>query len=400
VETTAQREERIARLAESRALRDRGESRSVTRETVPEIFLPPTTAGPIITTNNVMSLPAAWACVRALVDAVSSLPLHVYRESSSGRARAGSDTLAVKLLTAPAPAVTQPAFLGHLMTSMALHGEAFVGKFRDVDGRVAQLGMFNPQHVEIDVVGGFPMYTVSLSDPEPRTVVLTTADVVHVRGPLTLDGVRGASPVKVARESFGYAAALGEHGRAVFANGAKLGGVMSVADAGPQADDMLKNLQTGFEARHRGSQNAGRIAFVTGEVKWQQVTMSLEDAQWLESCRFSDAQVAQIFRVPPWVIGAPTGGDALTYTTVAEQLRAFVMFSLRPTLVSIEQAIGGDRELFPGGLYPQFEIDALLRADPKSRAEVYTAALNSETGWMTRAEVRALEDLAEEDDGA
>jgi HK97 family phage portal protein len=396
MESVADREQRIARLAESRALRGAGvESRALSAETVPDVFFPTTSAGPVITPRNALTVPAAWACVRALVDACSSLPMHVYRRGDAGRTRADG-TLAAKLLNAPAPAVTQPAFLGHLMTCLQLHGEAFVGKFRDAEGRVAQLGMFDPSLVEVDVVGGTPFYTVTTGEPESRTVVLTTADVLHVRGALTLDGVRGASPVKVAREALGYAAALGEHGSRTFSNGAAPRGVLYVEDAGPQAEEMLANLAEGFEARHRGASNAGRIAYLTGAVKFQPVQMTNADTQWLEACRFSDGQVAQIFRVPPWVIGAPTG-DSLTYATVAEQLRAFVMFSLRPWLVAIEAALGADAELFPGGLYPLFELDALLRADPQTRATVYTAALDPVTGWMSRAEVRELEDLPAEE---
>jgi HK97 family phage portal protein len=171
--------------------------------------------------------------------------------------------------------------------------------------------------------------------------------------------------------------------------------VLYVEDGGPGAEEMLRNLGENFEARHRGSLNAGRIALLTGAVRFAPIGMSNADLEWLGSCRFSEAQIAQIFRVPPWVIGADTG-TSLTYSTVAEQLRAFATFSLRPWLVAIEAALGADRELFPGGLYPLHELDALLRADPTTRAATYTAALNPLTGWMSRGEVRALEDLPAE----
>ncbi len=354
-----------------------------------------TAAGPIVTTRNALAVPAAWACVRALVDACSSLPLHVYRRTSAGRVRA-ENTPTGGLLDLPAPGVTQPAFLGHLMTSLQLHGEAFVSKWRDPAGRVAQLGLFDPSLVEVEVVGGLPMYTVTVNDPQPRTVTLTPADVIHVRGPLTLDGVRGASPVKVVREGFGFAAAVQEHGSRTFANGASPSGVLQV-EPGPHAGEAVENLKVAWEARHRGVSNAGRVALLTGNVKFQQVGWSNQDSEWLASCHYSDAQIARIFAVPPWVINAQTS-DSLTYSTVSEQARAFVIFSLRPWLVSIEAALAADAELFPPeqALYPNFELDALLRGDPTARAQVYTQALNPQTGWMQRAEVRALEDLPAE----
>ena len=379
---------------EIRLRRRRAEDRSLTVESLPPSMVPVSAAGPVVTTRNALAVPAAWACVRALVDAASSLPMHVYRRTDRGRTRA-DDAPVAALLRQPAPGITQPAFLGHLMTCLQLHGEAFVSKWRDAEGRVAQLGLFDPSLVQVDVQGGVPFYTVTTADDEPRVLILTTADVIHVRGPLTLDGVRGVSPVRMVREAFGYAAALVEHGARTFANGASPRGVLYVEDGGPQAEEMLTNLGRDFEARHRGASNAGRIALLTSAVRFQPVQMTNADAEWLGSCRFSEAQIAQIFRVPPWVIGAESG-SSLTYSTVAEQMRAFVTFSLRPWLVSIEAALNADAELFPAGLYALHELDALLRADPAARAEVFTRALDPVTGWMERDEVRALEDLPAE----
>jgi HK97 family phage portal protein len=109
----------------------------------------------------------------------------------------------------------------------------------------------------------------------------------------------------------------------------------------------------------------------------------------------SAREVARIFRVPAWAIDAPTG-DSLTYSNVTEQNRALVTHSLRPWIVRIERAITNDSDLCPAGTYVQFDLDGLLRADGATRSEVYTRALNPETGWMRRDEIRELEDLQPE----
>ena len=88
--------------------------------------------------------------------------------------------------------------------------------------------------------------------------------------------------------------------------------------------------------------------------------------------------------------------DSLTYANVAEQNRALATHSLRPLAVRIETAISNDADLCPGGTYVQFDFDGLLRSSPEQRAQSYTAALNPETGWMRRSEVRELEDLPPE----
>ena len=65
-------------------------------------------------------------------------------------------------------------------------------------------------------------------------------------------------------------------------------------------------------------------------------------------------------------------------------------------MVRIERAVSNDTTLCPGGTYVAFDLDGLLRADASSRSDSYTRALNADTGWMRREEVRALEDLPPE----
>jgi len=105
--------------------------------------------------------------------------------------------------------------------------------------------------------------------------------------------------------------------------------------------------------------------------------------------------VVRVFFVLAWAIDAPTG-DSLTYANVAEQNRALATLSLRPWAVRIETAFSNDPDLCPGATYLLCDFDGLQRAAPEQRAQSYTAALNQETGWMRREEVRALEDLPPE----
>ena len=92
------------------------------------------------------------------------------------------------------------------------------------------------------------------------------------------------------------------------------------------------------------------------------------------------------------MLGAPTP-DSLTYSNTESQALAFVTWGLRPPLVLLEQAISEDADLCPGALYVEFLLDALLRGESKTRADVYSLALDPVTGWMNRDEVRRLENL-------
>lgn len=369
----------------------RGEERALTTGEVPPLMLGTSEAGVPVSPRGSLAVADAYACVRCLADAAASLPLHVYRRTGRGRERV-EDGLA-ELLRRPAPALTQAGLVAQMVAHLNLWGEAFLGLYRDESGAVFQLGLLAPDRVQVDVRAGMPLY--GYADEHGRYGVYTTADVLHVRG-LSLDGLRGISPVKQAREALGYAEALAAHGSRFMRNGARPAGVLSVPP-GPASDELIENLREGWEARHGGAEAAGRVAVLSGEVSFAPVTMPLQDAEYVAQRELSTREVARIFRVPPWMIGADAG-SSLTYSNTVEQARAFVTFSLRPWLVAIEQALTACEALLAPEqrAYVQFELDGLLRADSKTRAEVYTAALDPVTGWMRRDEVRELEDLPPE----
>jgi HK97 family phage portal protein len=124
----------------------------------------------------------------------------------------------------------------------------------------------------------------------------------------------------------------------------------------------------------------------------------MADAEYVATQQLSTAQIARILHLPPFMLGAPTG-DSLTYSTVAEQATAFVRYSLGPQLRLIEEALSLDADLCPADHFIRANVDALQRADAKTRHEVYATAIAS--GVLTVNEARALEDLPpkEETDG-
>ena len=134
-----------------------------------------------------------------------------------------------------------------------------------------------------------------------------------------------------------------------------------------------------------------------GEDSLSDLTALFSDAEFIATRQLSTLDVCRILHIPPWMLAAQTG-DSLTYSTVAEQASAFVRFSLAPWLRLIEEGLSADADLFPApGHYCRFVLEGLLRADPAARAAFYKAALDPNTGWMTRAEVRVPEDLPAEE---
>jgi HK97 family phage portal protein len=340
--------------------------------------------------SGALGIADVYACVRCLSDAAASVPLVTYRRTDSGRQRLYSGRLP-ELLQRPSPGTTQANLVAQAMAHLVLYGNAFLGKFRDLDGRLEQLGLLQPSQVEVELVNGAPRYIVTdaKSGQQSRH---GPEDIVHIRG-LSIDGLVGLSPIKQCRMAVSLAGGLGDFAEAFVRNGARPSGILRLVGGG--SSDALEQLRISFEAKHAGARNAHRVAVMTGEVEWVAMAGPLDDLQFVEQRKLSTAEIARIFRIPPWMIGAASG-DSMTYSNVEQQQLAFVMHSLRPWLVLIEQAISADPDLCSQNQYVEFLLDALLRADSKTRADIYALALDPDKGWMTRDEVRRLENLEPE----
>jgi HK97 family phage portal protein len=384
--------------------RERVEDRNLSRDSLPEVMIgAPTISGLPMGERTALRLVDVLACVRLLSETASTLPLVAYRRlADEGRQRLTSGRL-VDLLTRPAPAVTQANLIGAMVAALATSGNVFVGKFRDADGQVAQIGVLPPGSVTVQIIGGEPVYRYFPAFPvtTAEEQLLSVRDVLHVRLAVTDElGVLGLSPLRQAREALGLARALEVEAAAMHANNSTPLGVVSVTP-GPGADDLLENLKQGLEARHRGAANRGRLGFITGEASFTAFSISPEDAQFIEQRQLSTQEICRLFRVPAWLVGAPSpAGAHMTYSNVEGQSRAFLTYSLAPYLVAIEQAISNDADLCAGATFCEFVRDAILQADSLTRAQVYQLALGSaaagQPGWMTREEVRQRENLPPE----
>jgi HK97 family phage portal protein len=365
----------------------RTEDRSLSAENVPPVML--ASPGGNITPITALKVADVYAAVRLLADSVSSLPLHVYRKTVDGRQRVDGGSL-VDLLDHPAPGTTQADLVATLMSHVLIHGDAFLGKYKH-GGVVDQLGLLPPDRVQVEVRAGRPLYTYT--SPDGKRQALTTSDLVHVKS-LSVDGIVGLSAVSQASRVLGLSDELVKHALAYFEQDkVRPAGVLKMpVDASEEARTrMIESLRAESVRTSPGMQTL----VVEGEGEYEAIAGKLDDTQFVEQRRLAAQEVARVFRIPPHMLGAPTG-DSLTYATVEQQSLDFVRFSLLPWTRRIELAISGDRDLTSERQFVRFELDGLLRPDSAGRAAFYKAALDPLSGWATRAEIRALEDLPPE----
>jgi HK97 family phage portal protein len=364
----------------------RAESRSIDSSTLPPVMLDGGAGGLGMSARRSLAISSVFAAVRCYVDNISALPLHVYARTGQGRERV-TDGPTVELLDMPAPAYPTYQLIADIVAALVCKGDAFVAKYRDGD-TVDSLGVWDPDRVEVKVNRGIPLYELTM--PDGTREVHTQQDILAIRAPLSLDGIRGLSPPAACRNALQTAEAMGDYQRHAFEHDGRPSGILSVTE-GPGAREQVEALRADWEARHEGPENAGRIGLLSRDVTFTQVSVDPKDLQLVESLGAGVAEVARIYSLPPSVLNAPSG-DSLTYSTVESESIALLQRAFAPYLNAVERSISGDRDLLPNpNEYVRFAVDSLLRVDHRTRHETYKLGLDA--GYYTVDEVRAWEDL-------
>lgn len=353
----------------------------------PELVPPWSRSGAIVTPDNAESISACFACVQAISESVASLPLMLYRKSENGdRERAGDHPLHQVLHDRPNPTQTSLEFREQMQAAVLLRGNAYAEIEWDGQANVVGLTPIHPDRVTVlKLRNGRTAYDVADDSGSVRR--LLQEEMFHLKD-RTENGITGRSRIRIARETLGLAISQQEHGAKTFANGTRLSGVLQTPHQ--MTDESLKRLSESWQSQFQGADNAGKTAILENGLEYKQMSMTLEDAEWLAAMKFSVEQVCRIFRVPPTMAGDLTHGN---YSNTSETARHFVIHTLKRHLVMWEQAISRSLlgPIARQRYFAEHSLDGLLRGDSTNRAEFYKSGI--EAGWLLRSEARRLENL-------
>ena len=349
----------------------------------------PTASGATVTPDTALAVSAVFSCVRVLAETVAALPFPVYRRlPNGGKERDARHPLYALLNERPNGWQSPFDFRELMVVHLCLRGNFYAFKAMRGDGAVADLLPLHPDRVRpFWVREGVPAYAWSPPDGGPERILLAH-EVHHIRFFPANDGLVGLSPIKLHRETVGLAMSALEYGGRFFGNDATPGGVIQAPDV--LNDEDVKTFRKYWEKTHKGAANAHKTAILEAGMEWKQITISPEDAQYIEGRKFSVTDICRIYRVPPHLVADL---EKATFSNIEHQSLSFVQHTLVPWLVRIEQAT--ERDLFGEAArlthYPEFLADGLLRGDFKSRQEGY--ALSLRNGVMSINEVRGLENM-------
>ena len=357
------------------------------------------TSGNRVTEHSAMQMTAVYACVRILSEAIAGLPVHLYQYTDKGsKEKAVKHPLYFLLHDEPNPEMTSFVFRETLMTHLLLWGNAYAQIIRNGKGEVLGLYPLMPNRMTVDRDDRgqiYYQYQVSDSDAptmKEGTVNLKKEDVLHIPG-LGFDGLVGYSPIAMAKNAIGLSIATEEYGAKFFANGATPGGILEYPGTVKDPDRVRDSWNKGFSGR-----NSHKVAILEEGMKYTPISISPNEAQFLETRKFQIDEIARIFRVPPHMVGDL---EKSSFSNIEQQSLEFVKYTLEPWLMRWEQSI--NRALLSANekstYFVKFNVDGLLRGDYQSRMNGYATA--RQNGWMSANDIRELEnlDLIPEEDG-
>lgn len=355
-------------------------------------FMGGSTAGKNVNERSAMQMTAVYACVRILSEAIAGLPLHMYRyKDEGGKEKAIGHTLYHLLHDEPNPEMTSFVFRETLMTHLLLWGNAYAQIIRNGKGEVIALYPLMPNRMEVNRDSNGMLYYVyqKSSDDAPTlegsSVILSPSEVLHVPG-LGFDGLVGYSPIAMAKNAIGLSMAAEEYGAKFYANGAAPSGVL-------EHPGVLKDpakVRDSWNAAFGGSSNSHKVAVLEEGLKYTPISISPNEAQFLETRKFQIDEIARIFRVPPHMVGDL---EKSSFSNIEQQSLEFVKYTLDPWVVRWEQSLSRAllSETEKKSYFFKFNLEGLLRGDYQSRMQGYSIGIQN--GFMCPNDVRELENL-------
>jgi HK97 family phage portal protein len=337
------------------------------------------------TADNVLSnLAVAARCIQLRSEILASVPLFLFRrDTDGGRTRADDNPLYGVLHDIANDGQSAFEFRELLVRSLDLHGNSYSRILRNARGQVTALLPMLPGDVQVErLPNGRLRY--KLYDGT-RTEILLAEEVLHVRG-ASRDGVIGLSPIAIARGALTLALSHQHSAQALSENALRPAGMLSFPD---RMDKTQRQFVRDFATNeYAGTLNAGKFLILDAGAKYEKLSFSPEDAQFLETRKLANEDICRIFGVPPTAAGIL---DKATYSNTEQEARSLVQNSIGPLASRIEAAMQRCLLTDVGRrtLYVEHDLDGLLRGDVRSRFEAYRLA--REIGVYSPNDIRRKE---------
>lgn len=352
-------------------------------------------SGVMVSRDTALSYPPAWRAINILAGDVGKLPLNVFKRVEDDGRELDKDHPAFHLLRRE-PNTEMGAFtwkqmaMGHRL----IHGNHYSHVKRRGDGVPMEVVPLRPDVTYPIRINGVLRYVTEIDGVQ---YMLLPDNVLHFKG-FGFDGLIGYNVLEYAKNALGLGLAAQEYGSKFFSNGARPSVI--IEHPASLSEMAAKKLRESWDKMHAGLDNVHRTAVLEEGMKVNPLSFNARDSQLNELRQFQVRDIANIFGVPAHRLG----DDLKTSHNSLEEENASYLQDLDSHLVPIEEECWAklltEDEKSGDTHYIEFNRDALLRADTKTKAESHRIALAG-VPWVTVNEVRKqynLPDLPDADE--
>lgn len=344
----------------------------------------------VVGQEEALRISTTYACVDIISNSVAQLPIRPFKVTDAGRRLAKDDSTFELLVYSPNEQMTRFTLLDLLVKSMLLYGNGYAKIVRDYSGVARAIYFQDPRDIVAFVIDTRHGRAVDHYYNARTNEVIEPNDMIHLLN-FSLDGVEGISTIKYACYSLGLAKAAELHASNFYDGGGTLTGILSVVDGRLNEAKRDQIRDQWHEQVAEGS-----VAVLDGDMRYQPISVNPDDAQLLETRKFSVEEICRFFKVSPVKVFDLSHSS---YSTVEAVNISFLVDTLTPYLEKIELEFR--KKLYPPERRRQMELDFdtrnLIRADSAAQANLYNTL--HQIGAVTPNEVREVFNLDPIDGG-
>lgn len=348
---------------------------------------------PAVTPDTAMRVSTVYACVTLIAETLATLPKHVTQLSTNGvTSKLKNHPLYPIVHDMPWQGMTSFEWFETQIGHTALQGDSFA---RIIATRSGEITALEPLPIgRMQTKRNAASEIIYEYSADSGLEILLDHEVLRIPYKM-FDGTHSLSPIRTHRAAIGNALSSNAYLEKFLANSAQPKGALIIPDSvNSKAAEVLKK---DWEERHKGPENAGRIAILDAGMKWEQIGLSMADAQYIDLLKFSVGDIARIFLVPPHKVGEMSGA---TFSNIEHAAIEFVVDTILHWVRRVEARFNhytlsaADRA---ANIRVTIDLKGLLRGDSAARANFYKALFF--LGAINPNEIRAREDMNPIDGG-
>jgi HK97 family phage portal protein len=347
----------------------------------------PTTSGVSVSEETSLRYSAVWSAVSQISQTMGSLPLGLYKKLKPTGREEMNDHPVHRVLQYPNPETSSMVFRETLQGHLLLWGNAYAEIVWNGAGQPAQLWQLHPSRVTPfrEELGGGRYGVIRYRVDGEK--IIKAEDMLHITG-FSGNGTVGYSVIGQARQNLGLGMAAEQFGASFFGNGSLFGGILT--HPGKLNKETKQGIRESILKNHQGPDKANDFIILGEGMTYNRIGIPPNEAQFIETRKFSIADVARWFNMPPHML---KDLERATFSNIEHQSIEFGTHTIRPWCVRWEKEL--ERKLIADSesniQYVRHTMDALLRGDVQSRYTAY--GIGRDKGWLSADEIREKEEM-------